>query len=153
MPTRTANDRLDQRVADVELALAGSGTWVAYNSYLIGVSADVTELESSEFRTLDGTVEVEEDDSLAIESVTLRMVLTDAVDGAYDVLYAALRSTDKRVDVRWSQGGATTGDRQFTTVGGKVVSCPPASFDSTTKGSVVAEAKITCSSVTKGTKA
>ena len=152
-PTRTANDKLNMRTADVEVSVDSGSTWDQVDSYMVSIVPDTAELAITSFRTLDATIENEEDDALDSESITISMVATDAVDGLYDVLYAASRSTTKTVDLRWSQGSATTGDRLFTTVGGKVVSCPALGFDSTTAGFVIVQAKVVCDSITKGTAA
>ena len=149
-PTRTANDKLNMRTADVSVSVDGGSTFVQVDSYMVSITPDAGELESTEFRTLDGTVETEIDAALPNETLTISMVATDAVDGLYDVLYAAMRSTTQTVDLQWDQGSAVTGDRRFTTVGGKIISCPPLSFDASTSGYVIAEAKIICDSITKG---
>lgn len=153
MPTRTAGDRTNQRLSDVEISVDGGTTWVDYSSYLTAVTPDSAEIESEESRTLDGTVEVDYDETLGTESITIRMLVTEALDGPYDVMYDRVRATDKRFDLRYGAGGYTTGDRQFTTSGGQAVSCPAAAFDSTTKGSVFIEGKLVCDSIGKGTKA
>lgn len=151
IPVRTANDKLNKRKAKLEMSTDGGTTWDDISSYGVAITPDAPEAESEEFRTLDGTVEESQDETLPIHSVTARFVITDAVTGPYDVVFAALYSTDQRVDFRWGQGGSATGDRRFTTVGGNVKSCPAVSFDSTTSAVAIEEAKISCSSITKDT--
>ena len=122
--TYAAGDQVNFSNMEFGIDLGASGTFVAIESWTTDVQVSGGERETATTRTHGGSAIVGVSNKNSVTVVVTCVYSQDSTDPFQNIYDAyAANSDDGDCDVQWNKNGATTGDDQWTTDGGKLVHC------------------------------
>lgn len=152
--TLTGTDTISLSEAAVGIDIGSTGAFVAVASWMIDVAASGGEASTSEQLRLSG------DPIIGVGRKSMREITVTALydeedTGLFENLYDAheAATNSRKCDIKWSKPGATTGDNEFTTSGGRLVMCDPPVPNATENKPATFSFKIVASSVDREEKA